>query len=119
MKKSESDDDFIKSLFHAYDSAKRRAAYDPVKAHAYYERTKKLKGRKKGTKPVPISKGKKSYSPLPQKDPKTTITQPSTDTATRAADYQARLQKLKDAIQKRNEASKASAEKKAAQKSRN
>lgn len=30
-----------------------RAAYDPQKAHEYYERTKELKGRKKGSSPTP------------------------------------------------------------------
>lgn len=32
------------------------APYDPVKARAYYLRTRKLKGRKKGVTPVPTSK---------------------------------------------------------------
>jgi chromosome segregation ATPase len=34
--------------------------YDPVKAHEYYERTKKLKGRKKGSNEIKVKTGKPS-----------------------------------------------------------
>lgn len=39
-----------------------RAPYDPVKAHAYYMRTRKLKGRRKGKGLTPVkSAGKTSF----------------------------------------------------------
>lgn len=109
MKKSNSDDEFIKSLFHAYDPSK----YDPVKAHAYYERTKKLKGRRKGKKPVPVSKRQRSYYPTQQPKQKVSQSPTSVDASTRAQEYQARLQQLRDAIAKKNAANKAASEKKA------
>lgn len=40
------------------------AEYDPVKAHAYYERTKHLKGRRLGTAPDPPAQHKASQAQI-------------------------------------------------------
>lgn len=88
MRVGENDHVFLNSLFHAYD---------PAKAHEYYERTKKLKGRKKGAgqsvgerrsqqNPTNIS-----HKPKPQQSKE----QLKKETELRIAAYKVRLTKLK------------------------
>lgn len=66
--------------------------YDPVKRHEYYERTKKLKGRKKGLAQVNTSSGNK-------KSEKTKTTeQKKAEIKARVTAYKARLEKLKEVL---------------------
>lgn len=88
----EGDKEFVHSLFHEYD---------PVKRHEYYERTKKLKGRKKGgfakiksRHPVPYSR---YVNPLP-------TPQQQVDFKTKSNAAQVRIDQTKELVRRRNEA---------------
>lgn len=68
--------------------------YDPVKAHEYYVRTRKLKGRKKGTRPTASAvRGAR----LPVKGNPVLVKQRK-EAAARVASLQKTLAKLQDAL---------------------
>lgn len=82
--------------------------YDPVKAHEYYERTKKLKGRKRnagrdGSVRAPSTEGRQAAPPPGRPKPKPAAT--STLQA-RIAATEARLATLKDVLSQLVEAAK-------------
>lgn len=89
--------------------------YDPVKAKEYYERTKKLKGRRKGARPVgssrPVGKGV-ATTPRPAARAVGGPAKPPTGRTKQMAELRARLGRLEqvlDDMQARVEAAKARA----------
>lgn len=81
MKMLLSDDDFVRTLIHAYD---------PVKRKEYYERTKKLKGRRRGRQDTSSSNQNAVFQD--QKKNK------RSQTEIRIAAYKLRLEKLKKVL---------------------
>lgn len=77
--------------------------YDPVKAREYYLRTRKLKGRKKGTVDQPSGKNSGSTKPKASvKKPvvKKTAKQKRAETEAQVAALKQRLEKLKEVLAK-------------------
>lgn len=115
----ENDNAFLKELFSDNSLAHE---YDPVKAHAYYERTKKLKGRRKGRQPDPSgtsgasstevggisgrSRHGSSLSPPRVKQPTKSKEEFRAETEARIAAYKERLTKLKEVLSQLVEAAK-------------
>lgn len=94
------DNEFIKSFFHEYD---------PFKAHLYYERTKKLKGRRNGmtsSPPNQSNKGRQNTGGSFQKKSSKTPASTRQETEARIAAYKERLTKLKEVLAKLVEAAK-------------
>lgn len=90
--------------------------YDPAKAHDYYLRTRKLKGRKKGAapttgKPVPGAKGVKPVQKKKKSDP-AEITKLKAHTAARVAVLKKKLHQLQTELKKRMAEAEKSAKKK-------
>ena len=69
--------------------------YDPQKAHDYYERTKKLKGRKSGSGPPP---GKSSGPPRPASGGEKKLTSAGEAARQRVIRLQAAVSKLQTAL---------------------
>lgn len=72
--------------------------YDPAKAHEYYLRTRKLKGRRLGAGPVGLKDAPKAKQPA-RNNPK--LAKQRADAATRVAVLKEKLSKLNAALKKR------------------
>lgn len=88
-------------------------AYDPIKAHEYYMKTRKLKGRKKGAKVIPISSRKPKKASSGQVPPH--LQREVARLKGRLHELQARLREV---LQNKRETSKKSEHKTAAEKSK-